>query len=528
MGRADLNSRQNRVTGLFLGLIVAIVFLGLSMTRLDGQGLYYDEAHQAPAAFFYIGEHPSLFTYPIFGVPVLNMAYTGAIKSAVYGVYLRTFGGHFTVYSWRLLGLLFVAFGLFFFYRTGATWPLWSSILFGVLFLTDTSVLLMARHDWGPVALSLGLRLAFLGLWIALDSEPTQAKGFLAGFIVGIAIFEKLSAVVLIIPFSLLLWSLRRRSRGVLNTAVTGFVLGTLPLLLVNLASYIRGAGLISLAEVKSVRAFHLQDAINFAREFLALGQGVGVRELVLGDSATASVRVEVLLVLILMAIVLVAVWRRTEDPEGNRWTRLAACCASSYILIALALFLFPQQTDLHHWILGTPFQYAAIAATFTGLRSQRVLQTGLVASVLALAVVRVPNVVAVEQQLEAGKASQRFDPEFTRVAEISAAKSANAAFVAADWGMATQLYCMNNGKPDSVYETYWGQDPAGNMQEVLKRTMKPEVYVLVAGISPQFADASAAILQAVTKAPDWQEMPVDKEFDGLHRIRVRKFVRRR
>ena len=71
-----------------LGVAAAIVFLALSTVELDRQGMYYDEVHQAPAAFFYIGERPAMFIYPVFEVPVLNMAYSGAIKSAVYGAYL--------------------------------------------------------------------------------------------------------------------------------------------------------------------------------------------------------------------------------------------------------------------------------------------------------------------------------------------------------------------------------------------------------------------------------------------------------
>ena len=366
-----MRQRARPITALCAGAIAAFAFLALSVTGLDRQGMYYDEIHQAPAAFFYIGERPGMFTYPVFGVPVLNMGYSGAIKSTLYGLYLRFIGGHFTVYSWRLLGLLFVAVGLFVFYRTAGIWlPAWSSMLFGALFLTDTSVILMSRHDWGPVALSLGLRLALLGLWVSLAWKPAPASCFLAGLIVGIALFEKLSAFVLLLPFGLLLWSVRARLSRALKMASLGFGLGVLPLVFVNLASYKRGTGLISLVDVKSFKTIHLQDALNYAREYLVLGQGAGVRGLVLGDYVSFSGGAELILMLILLVLVIAGVWRQPQDP----WRRLAGGFAASYILIATALFLMPQETSVHHWILGTPFQYGAVAASLAGF-SAAILQ---------------------------------------------------------------------------------------------------------------------------------------------------------
>jgi hypothetical protein len=195
-----------------------------------------------------------------------------------------------------------------------------------------------------------------------------------------------------------------------------------------------------------------------------------------------------------------------------------------------------PQETSVHHWILGTPFQYAAVAAALAGFsetmksklpRWQRVSRILLLVSVAGLTGVRLPNIVAVEKDLAAGKASKQFDPDFTRVAELAAARSGDAVFVSADWGTATQIYCVNNGRADLVYETFWGSDPGNAVLEVMKKTAKPTVYILVTGIAPEFAAASAAILQAAAQAPGWREAPVEREFADLHQIKVRRFARR-
>src|SRR5262245_53759065 len=306
------------------GAIVACAFLALASVGLDRQGLDYDEVHQAPAAFFYVGGQPAMFAHSFQGVPILNMRYSGAIKSTLYGLYLRFGGGRFTVASWRLLGLGLVAAGVFAFGWTAAAWlPMSSAVLFGALFLTDASVLLMARHDWGPIALSLALRLAFLSAWVALHRNPTPARCVVAGVMLGVALFEKLSAVVLMVPFVILLWELRTSLPRVWKAAGAGLALGALPLLLVNLGTLLLGSGLISLADVDAGRAFSQGSPFAFFSDYLSLGQGVGARFHVLGATNPSLPRAEALLVLVLLAIV-GAAWRHGDA----RWMKLAASCA--------------------------------------------------------------------------------------------------------------------------------------------------------------------------------------------------------
>ena len=181
---------------LLAGLLFAAAFLALSSPHLEEQGLYYDELHQAPAAFNYLGGDFAGFNYNVRGVPILNMTYSGAIKSNVYGLYLKVVPT-FTVRSWRLLGLLFVAAGLVaFFLIAGPSLPPAARILFGLLLVTDTTVVLTVRHDWGPVALALALRLLLLALCVStLTGRALALKCSLAGCVAGIALFEKLSSV---------------------------------------------------------------------------------------------------------------------------------------------------------------------------------------------------------------------------------------------------------------------------------------------------------------------------------------------
>ena len=67
--------------------------------------------------------------YSIAGIPVLNMPYSGAIKSGLYGAGLRVFDQPFTVSSWRWLGCVISALGIFVGTRAKKSGPSGSSTL---------------------------------------------------------------------------------------------------------------------------------------------------------------------------------------------------------------------------------------------------------------------------------------------------------------------------------------------------------------------------------------------------------------
>src|SRR5262249_10572382 len=154
--RAGVSLQQ----ALAISFAAVAIYIALAAAHLGAQGLYFDELHQATAAFAYCGQPTEQFCpLSVRGIPVLNMTYSGAIKTAVYGLYLRCTGMPFSVTSWRLLGIVMTAVGLVFFAvvaRPGLT--VRGMGLFFLFLLTDASVLLHTRHDWGPVALALLFR----------------------------------------------------------------------------------------------------------------------------------------------------------------------------------------------------------------------------------------------------------------------------------------------------------------------------------------------------------------------------------
>jgi len=525
-----------RTGALLIGLAAAVALIALSVINLDAQGAYYDELHQAPAAFSYLGKHSPIFNYSFLGIPgipALNMPYTGAIKSHIYGLYLRLISPHFTIHSWRLFGIVFLAMGIFVFYQiAGASLQLTTAGIFGALLLTDASIILTNRHDLGPVSLALCFRLVLIALWISIElAKPDDWKYVVAGFVTGIAIFEKLSSVVLLAPLCLLLIASKKRSRRAWAASALGLLVGSLPLVLTNAGSYLRGKGFLSLSAVGAGRVDRL-GIVEYAYQYLALGQGDLSRQEILGEFAAPFWKhaEALLMITTLLIIVLAAVRIRRQD----RLIAIAGMMVAAYAAVGILVYALPGQTFVHHWILGSPFQYGAIALALAALavqaergsRETAIYGVACRVVVIALMAVRIPNMAALEMALASGKTSDRFHPAFTRLAEIAAVRSKESAFIAADWGTGTQVYCLADGQEDLIYEAFWSVEPRQSVLEIVRTTKKNTLYTVVTGMAPQFQEASTSIHLTLTNLPGWQEAAAESELTNLSPLRVRKFVR--
>jgi hypothetical protein len=511
------------LTTAALALIPALLYVLLTTPRITAQGLYYDELHQVPASFAYLGHHVEQFAYaPIHGIPLLNMPYSGALKSAVYGLYMRFFKQPFTVRSWRLVGILFVVAGLVVFGGTAARASPTAAALTAALLITDPSILLTTRHDWGPVALALALRLGFVGLWLSGERKATVSpwNSLLLGALAGLSIFEKLSSVVLIVPLTFIVVQ-RTMYRGKhLAAAAAGLVIGALPLIVVNCMSLARDGSLISLSAPPEIgRSWN---AATHAFGFISLSDGNLARRFVLGSSTPPPIRVLEAIFLLTALVLAGRIAVRSSRPQA----RLVVTALASYLLIGLALFFMPQSTWIYHWVIATPFQYAAIGLALTRgdvpmARSQRLL--GAVFSILIL--IRLANLASLETALWRGESASRFHPDLTKAGEFAFRHRNDAVFIAANWGIATELYALSNGQPGLVYELWGNYRGSDVISDIHSQSNRSVLYVVEYLDLDIYTEGGAVrILRDIRADRRWVERPTEPDAIFAGPIRVTKF----
>ena len=526
-----------------------VLFVLLCVTGLEGQGLYYDEVHQAPASFLWLGKEPYTFTPLAWGkIPLLTMPYSGAVKSNIYGAWMKLSGMEFTVTSWRLSGIFLVGIGLFLFclFAARALRPLGLAV-FLVFFLSDVSVLLMSRHDWGPVAVALMLRLIWLGIWIRAEAEETTGTALwvLLGFLPAFSVYEKLNNVVLIGPLALAVLLSGKRLFVKRFVAVSlGFLAGLVPLAVVNLATGgISYRAYLGSSSGSVSGGFPYPEVIPFLKGFLSLGAGHEVRQFILGVPSVAwgdALEISLLVLSLGVAGVLAAgSWR--EDPHA----RLAGIGLLAYLsILLLTLSLLLKESGGHHWITGTPFQYVAMAMAadfflrkaFPPSRSverppskARSFPVVLAAGMLIIfGILRGYNVMVTESDLAARRASPAWDPSYTAVARFAVQHGRDASFIAADWGFAPQIYSLSNGA-FPVAEPIWNWGYEWNpdaLRWYLARKPGRPVYLLLRKLDPPLNPAATKdIVNVVSYLSGGKQLPLEEELKNLKSVMVLKFA---
>ncbi|HEX2223537.1 MAG TPA: hypothetical protein VHN15_04955, partial [Thermoanaerobaculia bacterium] len=523
---------------MILGLAAAVLFVLLASVRLGAQGPQYDELHQATGAFTWLGSPPEMFCIAALDrVCVLNTTYSGALKTHLFGLSLRLGDGDFTLVRWRLFGILLLALGIAIFpVLARPALPLWSLAVFLALLLTDVSVLVMGRHDWGPVNLSLVLRLVLLGLWLrgAASPRPSAWNTFWLGALVGIAVFEKLSACLLVLPLAaMVLADRRRRRRSHFLAAAAGVALGAAPLAAVNAASLLMTRELLSLRNLSTPIHRSLAGFTDYLGDLLSLGQGSQAAGFILGQESWPraafgeGVFLGAALLLVAMA------WMGKADPRSLH-LRLAGVALAGYLAVGVGLYLLPRPTWIHHWMLATPFQYVALALALAGLARKthdgeprrRFFAVGLIVLATLWLGIRIPNVIAVERALVRGSAALAWSRSLTRLGTFAAGKAENAVFIASDWGVATQIYAFADGRPGLVHEPFWDYPGPERLREIRERNPKPLLYLV--RLDPPAAvrrEAMRRIERDLATDPSWIEVPPEPEVARLPGVKVRKFL---
>ena len=523
-----LSSRSHR-GAVLVGIGAAVVFLFVTTYRLERTGLYYDELHQATGAFAYVGRPTTMFSLvPIGGIPLLTMPYSGAIKTAIYGLYLRLTGRPFSIISWRLLGILLSAVGIVVFcVLAGPKLPVAALVLFLCLLLTDINFLLQSRHDWGPATLAFLLRMIFIGVWLRQQENPRRrATAFVLGLIVGIGIFEKLSSAVLLGPLAvMLLADSRTRSISEIAYALAGVFIGALPVFAVNIHSLVMESRLLAL----SVTSQSEHTLLEYASNYVALGNGALERRFMFSAAPFLWTEwLEGFAVVSLTLLIGFGVWMRAQS---NRTAVVAGIAMLSYLVIGVLLRYLPAETAENHWIIGTPFQYLAIALAPVTLCSMRIstrrLRPLVFIAIAMLISARGPAVVSAFEAIRDDKYASVWDPSVNLAAAFAAGQPENAVIIAADWGIGTQVFCLANGRQDFVFELFWDYRGRETLNRILNHSERQ--FALVAAPKPRplvKRQATGQIFNDMAGSEDWAEIKLDPWVYNLRSIEIRAFRR--
>lgn len=460
------------------------------------------------------------------------MTYVGALKSAIAAACFAASGAVFDLASWRLLGIGFVAAGLAVCILLAyPSWSLGGTVVFAALFLSDSMVLLGSRHDWGPGALALAMRLVLIGAWLAGERATVTRprNSLLVGILVGLSIFEKLTNVVLLAALPVLM-ARRVRLDGPahLRALVGGAVLGGSPLIALNAASWWSDGRLVSIDVPPWAGA-----ALPFPRQVwstLGVGLGAEVGKFILDTVPPFSGGAYPL---VPAAVLLVFGWLSLRGDRSNPSLRAARTLLAAYALIVVAIRLLPRSTFVHHWVIPTPFQYAGLAAVIAGRggqtgarpvpRAGRIVATG---SLLLLIAIQSANLFAVERALRRGRSSPFWDPSLADLGRFVAARVPAAKFIATDWGVGTQMVAFANGAPDAVEEIFWSERGVDRIAGIAREAHGRDLY-FVAKRPPLNGDVSRDVVRRVQAAvaahPCLEPLPVEPEVSTLAAAELRK-----
>jgi len=501
-----------------VGLAAAALFLVLGSVNLGGQGVYYDELHQAAAAFEWLGrEAPFFVKARVFDLPVFNMTYEGAIKSAMFGAWMSATGMPFSVEAWRFAALLSCAAGILTFaFAVAGRLPVRALVVFLSLIVTDTTILITTRHDWGPVAVAFLLRLTLLGVWVRSRSAPTVQSTFWIGLLLGLLVFEKRSAITLLLPVLVLLASDRSRHtwRHGLGFAIGGLI-GGAPLFAKNALTLVTEGRLFSLGGVTGSAPHDAASLVSTLANSLTLGAGAEVREFVLGlTPGTALLWVEGLVLLAAVGLAVTCSGRRA-----------ALLCVAGFVLVGLGLWALPEKTWVHHRILATPFLYLAVALGLSSTvgAGQRRRAIALLAAVGLLVLARVPTIFEVTRAFAAGSSSARWSDDVRKLAQFAAKTPQSVHFVAVDWGMAVPIFCVAQGRPGVVSEPL----VAGRLETDLSGY--DTLYILTMNPpSDVRPDVTKTVTADLLARSEWQRVPTGSPLASLRDVRVIQLRRRR
>jgi hypothetical protein len=353
-------------------LVLCAAHLGLSVRSLSLPGPYYDEVIQAVPALDFLRGHARALPLPgarsidVLGRPFpwQIQPYMGGLKSQLLIPSFGLFGARvevlrLTTTLWALVGLLLVMLWA----RRVLGTPV--ALVAGALLALDPSLLFVARHDWGSMALGLLLRGA--GLWLATrwwsSRRPLELAA--AGLALGLGIHNKVdfapflaaAATMLVVCRPDVLQELWGRDRRCLAWGLAGLAAGAAPAILAT-SETLRAASTVailsSFGEKLSV-VWAMLDGSYFHRLM-----AVGGRFPQLFDPELEAPSSFLGFAYLGSAVILLFIW--TRHRPATSFSRAAGYVVGTAVLTQAGLLLIPGAVRIHHALNVYPFPHLVVA----------------------------------------------------------------------------------------------------------------------------------------------------------------------
>ena len=123
---------------------------------------------------------------------------------------------------------------------------------------------------------------------------------------------------------------------------------------------------------------------------------------------------------------------------------------------------------------------------------------------------------------------TRKWDPGLNDLGRFAESRPEGTRFVAASWGVATQIFCFSQGRPEFIHEAYWSYDGKDELAAMLAAfPAKNTVYLVALDPAPQpHADAADRIFADAASLVGWREEPVEPELRAITCVRAKKLVR--
>jgi hypothetical protein len=407
------------------------------------------------------------------GIPILLMDYIGALKAWLYAPIFAVFGAGME--SVRIP--MIFAFVLSVAILVRIVWVRsrpWVAALLGILLLLEPAFTLMARNDWGPVALGGLLRVGLVGALLIAIESGRRRWAFAATLLLALGIFNKLDfaisgtailAAVLVVFARSILAAIRRRpiSASVIFAAFVAVYLAA------YFFMYLRAAG--SVGSFSGTWLERVESRANLITDTFEGGMLVRYMtgETLSAPSPAIPVALGVALVVGAAALLSRRGVREATVVEGGR-IPIGKLLAMSIVACAttfLGLVLASEVTGPHHAALLWPFPWLVIALGYAYLveraRQEAAVHPLALVGGIFVAIVVVGQAVAttsVSSIMISTTERPAVWTQDTRAASDALAAhltaQEDAVLVTADWGIANQFIAYDVGADHLDVRDIW------------------------------------------------------------------------